>query len=70
MVSTLDEIGKINSEIVDARRQFRWHWKALDFPVELSNRIIRFAVHSNLTTTVLVVYLANHGTWVNSRAPG
>ena len=46
MVSTLDEIGKINSEIVDTRRKFRWHWKVLDIHVELSNRIIRFAVHS------------------------
>ena len=46
MTSTIDEIGKINSEIVDTRRKFRWHWKVLDFHVELSNRIIRFAVHS------------------------
>ena len=46
MTPTINEIGRIRSEIVDTRRMFRWHWMVPHSHLVRPNRIIRFAVHS------------------------
>lgn len=46
MSSTIAELGKMNAEITDTRRNLRRYLNVSGVPVELSTRIIRFAIHS------------------------